>query len=214
MNNLMIQIAEIASEMAACSFQCDGVINSPSTGQPPRGLIMETNGRRGSTGVIVCGQNPAGARDPERTHYRDNGAGYEQQLTAWTAIVWNSRYFNSLRQLLDCLDLDGPILWTDIAKCEGNAPPLPTLMKCSQHFLARELDAVPIEWPVITAGARAFQAVGYMAGKRSVVGIPHPTGPHAANKFTLQLKKLKENINHLNNLKAQLKTPGSRIWLI
>lgn len=209
----MIQIAEIASEMAVCSYHCDGVINSPSTGQPPRGLIMETNGRCGPVGVIVCGQNPGGVDKAERPHYLNHGAGYDQQLTAWNAIVWNSRYFNCLRQLLDCLDIDGPILWTDVAKCEGKGPPLPTLMKCSQHFLARELDAVPIEWPVIAAGARAFQAVGYMVGKRSVVGIPHPTGPHAAHKFTLQLEKLKEDINHLNNLKAQLKTPGSRIWL-
>ena len=213
MNTLMVKIAEIASEMAVCSYQCDGVINSPSTGHPPRGLIMEIKGRRGPTGVIVCGQNPGTARGLEPKHYLDHRAGYEQQLTAWTSIVWDSRYFNCLRQLLDCLDIDGPILWTDVAKCEGNVPPLPTLMRCSRHFLARELDAVPIEWPVIAAGARAFQAVGYMAGERSVVGIPHPTGPHAANKFTLQLGKLNDDINHLKIIKTQLKTPGSRIWL-
>lgn len=213
MTELTERIMEVAHEMARCTAACDGVSNSPLSGCPPRGLLLETIGRTGASGSIVSGQNPGLVGDVEKRHYLTEGAGYKQQLAAWENIVRDVRYFTRLRQLLGCLGLDGPILWTDVAKCEGKNPPQETLMTCSQRFLSRELAVTPSGWPVIAAGSRAFQALGYMAGVRPVVGFPHPTGSHAAHRFLAILRRLSHETEYRAEVQQRLRTPASRVWL-
>lgn len=206
-------IKNIANEMAVCSTGCAGVTNAPRAGRPPRGLVLETQGRHGS-GAIVVGQNPGKAGRVEAQHYRVNGSGYKQQLAAWHALIRDQvAYFVLLRQLLAHLKLDGPILWTDVAKCEGTNPPLGTLMTCSQRYLARELSVIPADWPVIAAGAQAFHAIGFMAGLRPVVGLRHPTGRFSAKGFQVQLEKLANDSLYLAAVRQHVRTPSARVWL-
>lgn len=199
--------------MASCGNACPGVDNAPLAGTPPRGLILEADGRLGF-GAIVVGQNPGRAGPAEVQHYLEHGSDYEQQLVAWdTQIRDRIPYFALLRRLLAHLELDGPILWTDVAKCEGKNPPPETLMTCSQKYLARELATAPADWPVIAAGARAFQASGYMAGRRPVLGLSHPTGNFSAKGFRTQVAKLVDDPTHLSTVRQYVRTPSTRVWL-
>lgn len=185
MESLELAIRQMGAHMAACSRSCAGVLNSPADGVPPRGLMLELRGDDPDDGVIVVGMNPGRAfGKPEARHYQQNSGAYEQQLIAWHGPlnICNVDYFRVTRGFLSGLGLKGSILWTDVAKCEcpkgASNVPHETLMECSRQFLVHELRAAPGHWPIIALGRRAYEGVGFMAGDRAVVGVPHPTGSH------------------------------------
>ena len=120
------------------------------------------------------------------------------------------------RRLIEQLNLDGPILWSDLAKCENaegsDGPPLQTLRHCTRRFLLRELNVTPSDWPIVALGWEAYRALAYLVPMRAVIGIPHPTGAFAAfaNMF--------ENGGLRNDLRARSadalrETDPKAVWL-
>lgn len=207
------RVVQLANQLAVCNRRCNGVESSCSE-RPPRGLVLELEHRDAAgEGSIVVGQNPGIADDWEVDIYRERGVGYEQQMHAWNRGVRDVSYFRRPRELLDLLGLRGPVLWTDVAKCEGKNPPLETLMICAQRHLVHELRAAPEHWPVIALGRRAFDALGYMAGNRAVLGLPHSSGSHAARMFSAVVQELRGNAVTLTEARQLVRTPGSRKWL-
>jgi hypothetical protein len=43
-------------------------------------------------------------------------------------------------------------------------------------FLQRELGVIPDTWPIVAAGKESYKAVAYSFPRRTVIGVPHPTG--------------------------------------
>ena len=92
-------------------------------------------------------------------------------------------YYARLRRLVGAIGFLGPILWTELAKCENNEAtpgmlPLQTFRTCTSAFLQREVSVLPADWVLIAVGAEAYKGLAYRFPERSVIGVPHPAGSH------------------------------------
>ncbi|MCL4466186.1 MAG: hypothetical protein M1401_18885 [Chloroflexi bacterium] len=178
---LATKIEALGESMVDCPRRCEGI--APREGVPPRCLELELEGRTHGPGAVIVGLNPGQAGPVEHSFYRKNGGTYAQVVAFWRKYIgYNHRYYRWLRTLVDQLHLTGPILWTELAKCEsarkGQLPPLQTFRTCTKEYLSRELAAVPGSWPLIAVGHEAYVALAYRYPERAVVGVPHPTGSH------------------------------------
>jgi len=193
--SLVSSINEIGQRMVACNYHCAGIALDTHKGILPRCLILEIEGRKGSKGSVVVGINPGRSRPDEREFYRSNGQTYEQVMAYWQERVgYLHRYYTKLRTLVGQLGFEGPILWTELVKCENTSsksgqPPLQTFRTCTRTYLSTELQVVPDEWPLIAIGTESFKALAYMFASRAVIGIPHPTGSHGQFSSLFDSKK-------------------------
>jgi hypothetical protein len=150
---------------------------------------LESENRWKSRGVVVLGINPGPIRKKEVEFYKTNNQTYSNLLLCWQKHIKNLRYYSTLRDLVNIFGFNGPILWTELAKCQslkGKSPPLQTFRNCTHKFLYHELELVPLDWQLIAVGRRAFEAAAYMYPGRKVIGVPHPTGSHGNFKTFME----------------------------
>jgi hypothetical protein len=181
-------IEQIGEGLVACDRSCQGIVCSRATGQIPRCLFLDADDRQGARGAAVVGLNPGATTTTERAHYLTHRCSY-QSVMNWFFEAGlshrygrNHRYYKRLRKLVDALGLNGPILWTELVKCETdpnfNGPPLQTFRTCTGEFLQRELGQLPDGWPLFGVGREAYKWLAYQFTKRTVIGVPHPTGSY------------------------------------
>jgi hypothetical protein len=175
-------VLRIGRRIVACRGDCRGVSCDRPAGVLPRCLIWEPAGRKTAGGCAVIGINPGQAKADETEYYQREGATYGAFLRFWKRTIASYPYYRRTRNLLRSLGLNGPILWTELAKCQnepgkGGSPPLETLRRCSWRFLRHELALVP-RWPLIALGREAYRALAYMYPDRTVIGVPHPAGAY------------------------------------
>jgi hypothetical protein len=191
-DQLRNEIAVIGERMVVCGENCAGINRNQVEGILPRCLILETEGRKTSRGSIVCGINPAPAPHREVEFYRRNGTSYQSLLRWWEEYkLKDIPYYVRLRAFVSELGFEGPILWTDIAKCQNESDDVKlsikdhpqTFRRCSALFLTKEIERCPPDWPIIAAGSEAYRALLYLCPKRALIGIPHPTGSYANTQF-------------------------------
>lgn len=173
-------IGALGEELVECDWSCEGICNDPSRGVLPRCMFLE-NETSDERGCIVVGLNPGRAPEVERDYYLSNGRTYQSTVNFWNERSARIPYYARLRGFSELLGLAGPILWTELAKCESAAdgptmPAIQTLRRCAGRYLDREIEAMPPDWPVLAIGQDAFRALAFMSPQRIVVGIPHPTG--------------------------------------
>jgi hypothetical protein len=149
----------------------------------PRGLILERPQAKGK-GCLAVGLNPGTSTGNERSFSVQREGSYAAVKFYWQ--IAHIPYYSKARRVIDGLGLSGPIIWSNLAKCENahgvekQLPPLQTLRHCAQRFLSRELELTPTDWPVLGAGWEADRALAYLVPERAVIGIPHPTGAYGA----------------------------------
>ena len=185
MEKLINGILQIGNQLVSCNLNCDGICNNPQDGIIPRCLYLEHQNRHGETGCVVVGINPgnpgkSATNDKERNFYLDNQISYNTVVDFWINHGgYNHPYYRYLRDLINCVGYNGPILWTELVKCENDNetrfPPLQTFRICTHNFLTKELDLVPKNWPLIAIGREAHKALSYLYPTKSVLGVPHPT---------------------------------------
>lgn len=178
--NLAGHIAEIGRSLVRCNIHCRGIALNHSEGILPRCLILETEGRAEGKGSVIVGINPGRSKEHERESYRRNGQTYEQEIRYWRQYIARHPYYRRLRSFADELAFNGPILWTELVKCENASaesglPPLQTFRTCTETYLRKELEAVPDDWVLIAVGTESYKASAYMFASRVVIGVPHPT---------------------------------------
>jgi hypothetical protein len=117
--SLECRINEIACNMMACSQRCKGIARNIREGILPRCLILEIKGRIGSKGSVIVGINAGRSKSAERKFYCSNGQNYEQVMEYWQQIISLRSYYIRLRNLVNQLGLNRPILWTELVKCEN-----------------------------------------------------------------------------------------------
>lgn len=206
--------------MVTCNHKCAGIALDLSKGILPRCLIFESEGRENTTGTIIIGINPGRAKQHERDYYVTQGATYEQVMIYWNYHLSRHRkYFTNLRWLSDQLGFNGPILWTELVKCQNvsdqrGLPPLQTFRTCTRLYLQHELRAIPEDWPIIAVGWEAYKASAYLFADRPLVGVPHVTGSygHFANLFDKKHKLLSEIKDQATDMWDN--KHGKAIWLI
>ncbi len=108
-------------------------------------------------------------------------------------------YFTKARRVVDELGLTGPIVWSNLAKCENargqkELPPIQTMRHCYGRFLRRELETIPREWPALALGRDVFLALAYLVPERAVIGIPHPTGARSFHTLFKQDGTLRDDL--------------------
>ena len=178
------ELSQIGERVHACTLSCAGVRCEPTLGIRPRGPLLSRAASE-MPGLLIVGMNPGRAEPREveqlrlhETHAAWNAWAQQQHLSG------DNRYVDRLQRLVAALDVKGPVVWSNVAKCEttenARGVPLDTLRVCASRFLALELAAVPADWQIIAAGRDAFVALSYLAVHRSILGVPHPTGAYPA----------------------------------
>ena len=167
-------------------------------------------------GCLAIGLNPGLSGPHERTFYVNSGMTYDRVKTYRDSIS-GKRFFALTRRVVDQLGLSGPILWSNLAKCENESgrkglPPLQTLRHCTRRFLRRELDAVPIDWVVFGIGWESYRALAYLVPERSVIGFPHPTGGYRDFRKILDDGQLRQEIKDRAKGILSAREPGTA-WL-
>ncbi len=177
MPGLQEAIDRLGTELVACSDCCAGIWCDQSKGILPRTLFLERPEAVGR-GSLAIGLNPGTSKLRERSFYLEAGTTYSNVKT-YRASIGGIAYFERTRKIIDQLGLRGPIIWSNLAKCENASgqkeiPPLQTMRHCAGRCLARELAIAPADWPIVALGRDALVALGYLAPARTVIGIPHP----------------------------------------
>jgi len=218
MEELITKISQLGNELVNCNLNCSGISNNIQNGILPRCLYLETNNRYETNGCVVVGINPGRGSNFERDYYLNNGTSYQTILNFWNQHGRNHLYYRYLTDFVNLAGYRGPILWTELAKCESNTntaiPPLQTFRTCTNNFLRRELESVPNDWPLIAIGRETYSAISYLYPTKSVLGLPHPTSSrgffnrlfsnNSRQEFVVQIQ------NELNNFQNN---NGLTIWL-
>lgn len=197
--DLREKVAEIGNQLIRCKIGCSDINCSQEKGIIPRGLRFEEGSRKGN-GLIIVGLNPGHIKDDEREAYADlhrrGKFTYDRVQEARKRVKEvrkkGSIYSKKLRDFANEVGFSGPILWTNLVKCENNkgtkSLSVQTKRVCVRTYLIEELKAAPGDWPVIAAGKEAFKALTYLCPNRVIIGIPHPTG--GGRDFWRLLKKV------------------------
>ncbi len=204
-------IWNIGEDLVKCTETCADVIHDVSTGVLPRCLILDNKERHGR-GCLVAGINPGRSKSSEREFYKSKKSSYDAVNTFWMETGRHFAYYKKLRHFVDSVGLTGPIIWSDLAKCENGAQhngliSLQTLRTCTGRYLRKELQAIPKNWPVIGVGAEAYKALAYLEPKRTVIGIPHPTGSHGQFSALCKKGKILESAKREINRTLSSATP-------
>lgn len=195
------KITKIGNDLIHCNKRCEGISNKPREGILPRCLILETCKRKKTKGSVIVGINPGKSNKREKEYYIENGITYDSIVSYWMKKISGKKYYKWPRILANNLGLVGPILWTEMVKCESKdvAQPMTfrnypqTFRTCTDSFLCNELELIPSSWPIFALGTVAYSALGFLFPNRTIIGIPHPTGSYG------QFNRLIEQINSVNS---------------
>lgn len=189
--NLEEGIKSIGNRMVACTLNCDGVDLVPAEGKIPRALHLEMDAGSSGRGVIVVGLNPGRAAASERAYFKNVGRTFEHAIEYWNTNAPTHPYHVRLKALVLAWGFTGPILWSELAKCQSKenvqALPLQTFRTCVGEFLREEVSLTPQDWLILAAGRESYKAMSYLFSDRTVVGVPHPTGAWLTQNQRLQL---------------------------
>jgi len=174
-------INELGENLLKCNEICEGISNNKKRGIIPRCLYLENRGEY-EKGCVVVGINPGISTKKERADYlKIADLNYEDVKSISKSIIDSHKYYNQTRKFLEAIDLKGPILWTELVKCENKdkrLPPIQTFRVCTKNYLTEEIKHIPINWPLIAVGKIAYNALSFLYPKKAVIGIPHPTGSY------------------------------------
>ena len=215
MVSILELIDRLGEDLVVCPDACAGISRDPSRGILPRSLFLERPEATGR-GCLAVGLNPGTSSARERAFYLDAEITFGR-IKAYRASIAGGPYFKRSLSIIDELELSGPILWSNLAKCENEAgrnglPPLQTLRHCTRRFLRQELAATPTDWAVLGIGWEAYRALAYLVPERAVIGIPHPTGGYRDFRKMLENGRLREELKDRATRHLNPPEPGA-VWL-
>ena len=196
-------IYKIGEDMVKNHPQYSDVVCDSKNGVLPRCLVYEEYSRDSSArGSVIVGINPGRTSEWEREFYKEHGSTYEATLKCWNEQTQNRPYYTQGRAFVKSIGLHGPILWTELVKCEspkGIELSVQTIRDSINRYLFKELEVIPKEWPLIAVGSEVFKILGYRFPERTVIGIPHITGSYGQFHKLFSKNKLNPDAKkHLN----------------
>ena len=215
MSTLNEIIDRFGAELVACKDGCAGILQRQSEGILPRSLFLERPDATGR-GCLAVGLNPGTSKPVERAFYLEHEITYDR-VKEYRTRISAGPYFTRTQGVIDQLGLTGPIIWSNLAKCENEGdrdglPPLQTLRHCTRRFLARELHESPSDWVILGIGWEAYRALAYLVPERTVIGIPHPTGGYRDFRKMLDATILRAEIKTRALAALRSREPNA-IWL-
>lgn len=212
-------INEIGEDMVRCTKNCKGILNDKANGIIPRCLFYQN--KPGDEGCVIVGINPGRSanNETEKDAYLKGDCSYQSTVDYWrNNLIEKEKYYKYLSKFLNCLKYNGPVLWTELVKCENaekiNTPPLQTFRNCANEYLVKEINCIPSNWPIIAVGREAHKVISYMFPNRAVLGIPHPTSSrgHFAKLFTSSpFEHLTTTVQ--NKINEFYQSTDTEIWL-
>lgn len=195
MKRVQISISELGDKLVHCQNDCLGIINSHANGILPRCLIFQIEDKdEKSKGCVIVGINPGPASKEEKNDYMRNNCTYKAVSDYWEKKLQRKQYYKRLSQLVDELGFKGPILWSELVKCQNKngktLPPLQTFRTCTKKFLNKELEIVPSDWLIIAVGRETYKALAYIYPQRAIIGVNHPKARN--NFFPEMFKKIEK----------------------
>jgi hypothetical protein len=194
-------INTIGSELVNCSNKlvCQGINFNPEKGVFPRCLYLETDGRDlDKQGCVIIGLNPGTILDKEEgngvgireknkfsslikfkdlTLEQDRESLFQEQNKFFNEDIKNNVvYYRRIKAIINFLEIKGPILWTELVKCEcpksSDGLIKSTVYNCATKYLFKELEMVPKEWPIFAIGDETYR---YLLLRESIklIGLPH-----------------------------------------
>lgn len=215
-------IEGIAEKILQCKpSECGDVYQNKNEGFPPRVCLWEDGDSR-AKGCMVVGLNPGRIRRGSREHlfYRANAKNlsYEKMFLCWRdEKIREHYYYKEVRKFIRNLGMRGPILWSDLAKCQkGEEYPLSlqTIRRCSDKFLKHEMDYVGKDWVLIGVGRNAYNALTYLKAENLLLGIPHPTGSYGT--FSDMMEKINKSHSCIEDIKEKIEKGGypyKALWI-
>lgn len=203
------QIYRLGKKLVKCTENCKDT--NREDWRIPRCLNIETENRKGGKGVIIIGINPGPSSVQERRFFKEGSGTYDVWLERFNHYSKRKIvYFERSRRLADELDFNGPILWTDLAKCELKKGKKhishQTLRTCIRNFLEKEVKVLP-NYPIIALGNDVFDFCSLRFQERLVIGVPHPSGQWSSrtfNKLFTKSGKIKTKFKkELNRMKDE-----------
>ena len=208
MDDIKESIQDIGNKMVACNIACKGINLEPKSGVLPRCLFFEQSETPSDIGCSVIGINPGKSSKSERSYFVNNGCTYQATFNYWKDHEAKRHlYYNRLRVLVSAVfNKTSSILWTELVKCENaegvDGPPLQTFRTCVNHYLRKEIEALPIGWPIFSVGKRSFELLAILYHEHTVIGIPHPTGSFGYFSKLFEKGQLKSEV--AENIRAIL----------
>lgn len=204
MDKQIAQLNKIGNNFVRCSLQCEGVVNKPSSGIIPRGLIYEKRDPNKPC-VVVVGINPGKSEKEQRKFYLKNKNSYQSVVDLWAKKNNSWQYYKKSRALFDDLGLSGDIIWTDLAKCECSGKngevPTQTLRICIDRFLQKEIETISKKFIIIALGNTSFNFCALRFPKYFVIGLPHPSAYGHWKKLKDNIKK--DKAKHIKEINTQ-----------
>jgi hypothetical protein len=211
LNKIEKKIRRIGKKMVKCRKQCKGVTHNLKEGIIPRCLWFDTYKKKNNKGCIVVGINPGIPKNKDaQLFFKNEVTLYDKQVKWLKNLTYpykgTSNYYTKLVNFIrKLLKIKGPILWTELVKCQlkrkGGKLLKDTIRICMKKFLKKELEIIPRKWPIIAIGSKSYQEI--QDSNHLVIGIPHSTGPYA-NKLFDKLCKRKNNTK-LKRIKELIK---------
>lgn len=119
MSVLQEAIDRLGAELVMCGDGCAGIWRDQSKGLLPRSLFLERPEATGR-GCLAVGLNPGTSSARERAFYLDSEITYDR-VKAYRTSIANIPYLMRARSVIDQLGLSGPIIWSNLAKCENES---------------------------------------------------------------------------------------------
>ena len=193
-NKLIKEINKIGQAMITDPGwkQFNDIESDFTKGRIPRCLYFEEN-RKGKP-VIIVGMNPGRASDEERRYFKNQiHQNYEASVKFWHAKRKNYHgFYGPLRELMDLSQIKGPILWTELVKCQSKAPLRKPLVNTIRYgisqYLDKEISLFPKTTIIIAVGNEAYNLLSYVYPDRKVVGVPHPSPGSIMGNYAYRLK--------------------------
>jgi hypothetical protein len=191
MQNFIEELNIHGQRVTNCTFSsestCSGIEYNRSIGILPRCLFFDNRDQTESVQIIVAvGKNPG----ISGLHERNALAGledYEQVIAYFKDNYKNHPFYSRTYELLYELELTQiPILWTEMAKCEGKGVWSETLAFCSSQYLRKEIELVRKHFDkvyFVALSRLVYDLLIHHVDKEKVIGFPHPTGSYG-KKFT------------------------------
>lgn len=174
------------------------IICKPEKGIVPRCLSYESENRKQKKqGCVIVGLNPGSMKSKKFIDVQNKIKSFRNKKTGLFSYHKIDNYlkerfmidrddkhkahlyYRRLRNLANQLKLNGPILWTEIVKCESEVRgrlSVRTIRDDINRYLLNEIKATPKNWPLIGVGDEAYKILSYFFNKRFVIGVPHVTG--------------------------------------
>jgi len=216
--NLSKSIEKIGNDMVRCDKDCCGIRLEYENGIIPHCLVLdERESDLNSKGCAVIGLNPGPENDNERVYYKENGLSYQSTVDyCWKSYgVSKKGHYGMLRTLVRDIGINGPILWSDVVKCQKwkkDNIPTDTIRYCSARFLKQELALLPSEWLLIAVGKEAFNLLIFHCLERKVMGVPNPGGSHGLFRWLFDNNKLRDKYKNEINDFMEKSSKGS-YWI-